>query len=267
MRDNDNRFWPGCCGLEAWESRWVSRQQVAHWHDAFQVSVTVGGGGAVETPCGTLLLPEGTGVVLPPGVVHRLRPVGGEGWHFRTIFFPRESAGHGPTHESPPVRLSRVASHQVFDRLFGQIAAEADRAGQLDALGRLTAVTLSDDHPVAAGSESKQPAWLSAVREYLDRTPDRNLKLADLAERAGVGECHLVRTFGREFGMSPYAYHVQSRVNHARSLLRDGRAPAEVAADLGFADQSHLTRHFRRLVGTPPGKYSRKSRSFKTDHR
>jgi AraC-like DNA-binding protein len=57
--------------------------------------------------------------------------------------------------------------------------------------------------------------------------------------------------------LTPHAYLDQLRVRHARELLRNGIAPADVALRTGYADQSHLTRHFRRLVGVTPGQYAR----------
>ena len=54
---------------------------------------------------------------------------------------------------------------------------------------------------------------------------------------------------------SPHAFLEQPRVRRAQSLLRTGLLPADVAAEVGFADQSHLTRHFKRIVGVTPGRY------------
>jgi AraC-like DNA-binding protein len=73
----------------------------------------------------------------------------------------------------------------------------------------------------------------------------------------GAHPSHLVRVFGREFGMPPHRYLTGRRVDLARHLLLDGRRPAEVATAAGFYDQAHLTRHFRRLLGTSPARFVR----------
>jgi AraC-like DNA-binding protein len=67
----------------------------------------------------------------------------------------------------------------------------------------------------------------------------------------------LLRAFRDETGLPPHAYLNQLRVRLARQLLDGGVAPALVAAEAGFADQAHLTRHFKRVVGVPPGAYQR----------
>ncbi|MCP6275069.1 helix-turn-helix domain-containing protein, partial [Klebsiella pneumoniae] len=65
----------------------------------------------------------------------------------------------------------------------------------------------------------------------------------------------LTRAFKAAFGLAPHAYLVQLRLSRARRLLADGLSPAETAAALGFADQSHLGRWFRRAYGLTPAAY------------
>ena len=68
---------------------------------------------------------------------------------------------------------------------------------------------------------------------------------------------HLVRAFSAAYGIAPHQYLNSRRVDRARRLLLEGRPPGEVATTTGFFDQSHLTRHFRKLVGVTPGRYSK----------
>ena len=65
-----------------------------------------------------------------------------------------------------------------------------------------------------------------------------------------------MRSFGREFGLPPHRYLVGRRVEAARRRLLDGEHIADVAAAVGFHDQSHLHRHFTRLVGTTPRRFA-----------
>jgi AraC-like DNA-binding protein len=71
---------------------------------------------------------------------------------------------------------------------------------------------------------------------------------------------HLVRAFSGAYGIPPHQYLMSRRVERARRLLLEGRAPGEVAVETGFYDQSHLNRHFKRLVGVAPGRYRLSSR-------
>ena len=77
----------------------------------------------------------------------------------------------------------------------------------------------------------------------------------DLAAAAGCSRYAAYRAFRQAYGLSPSDYQRQLRVQTARRLLSAGAAPAQVAADAGFADQAHLTRWFRRYYGITPGAY------------
>jgi AraC-like DNA-binding protein len=88
----------------------------------------------------------------------------------------------------------------------------------------------------------------------------RRLTLADLAQAAGTGRYAIIRAFQRQIGMSPYAYLTQVRVERARALLQGGTSVAAAARRVGFSDQSHLTRKFKRFVGITPAAFARGAR-------
>lgn len=95
------------------------------------------------------------------------------------------------------------------------------------------------------------------IRECLHEDHGGKSDLATLAQQTGLSRFQVVREFKRRYGLPPCAYQLCVRVAHARALLQRDVSPAEVAATCGFADQSHLTRHFRRMVGTTPLRYAR----------
>jgi AraC-like DNA-binding protein len=82
-------------------------------------------------------------------------------------------------------------------------------------------------------------------------------KIYDIASTIGLSRQGFIRKFSRQVGMSPHAYRLTRQLNDARALLRRGEGIAVVAAETGFADQSELTRYFRRTFGTTPGLYRR----------
>ena len=94
------------------------------------------------------------------------------------------------------------------------------------------------------------------LRDLLDAAPAAPVTLADAGGRLGASPTHLVRAFHAAFGVPPHAYLVARRVDDARRRLLDGEPPALAALAAGFHDQAHLTRHFRRHVGTTPGRYA-----------
>lgn len=81
------------------------------------------------------------------------------------------------------------------------------------------------------------------------------LRVADLAHSVGLSPFHATRLFTQATGLPPHAWRTQLRLQRALGPLRDGATVADVAAASGFTDQSHFTRHFRRMFGVPPGRW------------
>jgi AraC-like DNA-binding protein len=131
----------------------------------------------------------------------------------------------------------RLARDQTLDRLLTQLG------------GQLRDTTLA--------SELAAPPAIARVRDLLHEQMDGNIGLDELADLAGIDRFRLTRLFQRTFGTSPHAYLVRLRLRAARRLLAIGRTPAQVAAEVGFADQSHLGRWFRRAYRMTPAAYRR----------
>jgi AraC-like DNA-binding protein len=96
---------------------------------------------------------------------------------------------------------------------------------------------------------------LRAACDYLTDRSERNVGLDELAAAAGIGKFRLVRVFRARTGLPPHAFLLAQRIRAARRLLEAGWSIAATAAATGFADQSHLHRHFRRSLGLTPGAY------------
>jgi AraC-like DNA-binding protein len=101
----------------------------------------------------------------------------------------------------------------------------------------------------------KEPRAVRLIKEYLEARYVVGARLAELVNLTQLDRAYLIRTFRNVVGMPPHRYLIQIRVREAKRLIREGRPLAEVAAEAGFADQSHLTRHFKSLTGLTPGRY------------
>jgi AraC-like DNA-binding protein len=95
------------------------------------------------------------------------------------------------------------------------------------------------------------------VRECLHFDSSGSLDLATLARQAGVSRFQALRLFKLRYGLPPHTYQLSMRLALAQKALREGHPAAHVAAQYGFFDQSHLTRHFKRLFGVTPAQYAR----------
>ena len=107
--------------------------------------------------------------------------------------------------------------------------------------------------PTVPFAQARQP--VARAIEYMHANLDQPISLKKVAEAAHISPSHLLRIFKRATGSPLHQFLIRLRVNRARKLLLTGNASiADVAAEVGFADQSHLTRHFKRLLGTTPKK-------------
>jgi AraC-like DNA-binding protein len=91
------------------------------------------------------------------------------------------------------------------------------------------------------------------MREFMHANFSQPITLTMLAEVAGLGRLGALGAFRRELGLPPYEYLTSIRVERARALLLAGEHIAVAARMVGFADQSHLTRRFKRHFGVTPG--------------
>lgn len=201
--------------------------------------------------------PPASVTLLPPHVPHDGRNATPEGFGKRVLYLDPEVLGTDlvgaavdrPAFADPALRL-RV--HQLHGVLRGGDEWEAE--SRLALVRDRVQAHLRRREPTAPTPE---PGLARALRDLLDAHVTDGLTLTDAAARLAAGPERLVRAFTREFGLPPHRYLTGRRVDLARRLLLDGVPPAEVAPAVGFYDQSHLTRHFRRMLGTAPGAYAR----------
>jgi AraC-like DNA-binding protein len=112
------------------------------------------------------------------------------------------------------------------------------------------------EHPVNLSGAVDRSAVRRAQR-YLVERYNQSVTLDELVAVSGISKFHLVRAFSKFVGLPPHAFQLHIRIERARTLLRQRLLPVEVAMAVGFADQSHLTRHFKRMWGITPGAYAR----------
>lgn len=103
------------------------------------------------------------------------------------------------------------------------------------------------------------PAYLNRrLDEYIQANLAENLSLADMAKVTSLSISYLTRLFKQSKGISLYQYVIQCRIARAKQLLKHEQLTiAEIATQVGFSDQSHLTYHFKRQVGVTPKAFRR----------
>jgi len=98
-----------------------------------------------------------------------------------------------------------------------------------------------------------QRSAVNRAREYLEINLTDKISMGELSEVTGLSRFHFNRVFRKVTGLSPYAYHLHVRIEHAKHMLTAGKPIVEAALDSGFSDQGHFSRYFRKIVGVTPG--------------
>ena len=197
--------------------------------------------------------------LLPPFVPHNGRAVSPQGFRKRVLYLDLtqlEEELVGPAVDAPVIAdpALRTAIHHLHLAL-AHTGEEFESESRLALVGeRLRGHLLTREPPTTPVGA---PHLAILLRDLLDARFLDGVSLAEAAALLHAHPTHLVRAFSKEFGMAPHQYLTSRRVDHARTLLLDGLSLPDVAATAGFYDQSHLTRHFKRIVGGNPGAFAR----------
>jgi AraC-like DNA-binding protein len=204
-------------------------------------------------------------VVAKPADVSHTTEFGPDGASLLSIRMPGRDPGAATESLAPLPRWTWQRRPELLPEIAGLIRAAGEfscDAAEEAADGLREAVTLLVDamNRPPHGAVHPPPAWLEGVRERLACNVTDATPVADLAADAGVSSTYLTRCFGRFYGRSVTAYRTLLRVRAAAAMLSAADLPpAAIALEAGFHDQSHLTRHFRRVTGTTPGAWRRLS--------
>lgn len=230
-----------------------------HTHDAWTVLLVDAGAVRYDLDHRQHQTAPSRVVLLPPHVAHDGRAASAHGFRKRVLYLDPaqvalERLGRSvdrPDWADPALRTAVDQVHRAVARPGDELEAESWLALATGRLGR----HLSDGDPVPPAGRA--PTLARRLQELLDAHVVEGISLATASAALEARPSHLVRAFGRELGISPHRYLVGRRLDLARRLLLDGWAPGPVAAEVGFYDQAHLTRHFRRTLGVTPAAYAR----------
>lgn len=244
--------------VEVFHAHFTEYAYPMHVHEAWTLLIVDDGAVRYDLDRHEHGTPDDTVSLLPPHVPHNGSPVTPDGFRKRVVYLDSTHLGEdligpavdGPDLRDPVLRLRVGQLHTALVRPGEELEAES----RLTLIGdRLRALLRPRLHTEAA---RRDPVLARRLRELLDERVVEGLSLEEAAELVQAHPAHLVRAFSGAYGIAPHQYLNSRRVDRARRLLLAGRPPTEVAAATGFFDQSHLTRHFKKLVGVTPGRYA-----------
>lgn len=230
-----------------------------HLHEAYTIGMLMHGGQTIRAGREVETVFVGSMQFFEPYQVHENRRLPGNKYSFRHIEIPRSRLLQLLGGRVPPARtysINDAGLFQAFNRAFDALARNDEPLAQDDLLtGALMKLLYATEQSQAIPDIA--PGLVARAREFLHANYQHPVTLNALAELTQVSRVHVSRLFKRHVGLAPHEYLVQLRVVSAKAKLAAGVPVAEAALSSGFADQSHLTRHFKRITHLTPAAYAR----------
>jgi AraC-like DNA-binding protein len=238
-----------------------------HSHEEFSLGLVVGGAIELHTRTQRGVAKAGSFVLVNAEEAHYGAPTTPEGWRCRTIHLNQEivrstaaelktngrsftAAFRGPTFEDPDVARHLLEFHVLSE----SPASPLELQSRLISLIARLLVRHSDSSFTLPRVSSESSA-VRRAQNFLDENLSDKVSLHTLAAISEIPRFRLLRAFQCELGMSPHAYQIQARIRTCHQMLRSGTTLADIACATGFADQAHLTRAFKAIMGVTPGQY------------
>ena len=254
------RIAPSSPGLERIEAHFSGHGFDPHRHDTYAIGFTLDGVQAFHYRGAAERSNAGQVFVLHPDEVHDGHAGTSAGFRYRILYVePRLiQDALGATRPLPFVR-DAVSNNARLMRAI--MPALADLEAPLEDLQREETVSdlaqaLAGSDPSLAPRSREKPCWrrVTIARALLDAAVE-GVTSAELEAATGLSRYALARHFRACLGTSPHRYLVMRRLDRARVLIRRGVPLADAALACGFADQSHMTRQFKKAYGLSPGRF------------
>lgn len=270
------KFWcdPVLGDTEMLRATYVTHAFSRHTHEGYAIGVIESGVEAFSYRGAAHEAVAGSVVIIHPGEVHTGHAGIPEGWSYRMLYPDsalvqqaatevQENFKGIPFFANPVLQDVELADqlrrmHQAIENAESTLERESRFLWTLSQLIARYASDRLSPTPV-----KQEHLAVEQVQTFLKTHYAESISLEQLAQRVNLKPLRLLRIFQREMGLPPHTYLVQVRVAQAKKLLSLGLPIAQVAYDTGFTDQSHLNRHFKRLVGVTPKQYAMGFRSKK----
>jgi AraC-like DNA-binding protein len=260
---------PALHDLEVLHARFVEHRFARHSHDYYVIGYVESGVQAFSYQGARHNTLAGQMFLVNPGEPHTGEAATPDGYVYRTVY-PRASLMQSLAAEVtgttvPLFKRAVVRDDQLAARVARFHRAIADGEPSLAVESHLVSALTNLVRHYAGGVRVR--AWrlderdaVRRAREYIDAHFDTDVSLSQLSAFANLSPFYFARAFRKAVGLPPHAYLEAARIRKARELIDSGVAIADTAVAVGYADQSHFTRRFKRVLGITPGQFARERR-------
>jgi AraC-like DNA-binding protein len=258
--------------LEVFRATAIQHHYARHFHSSYSVGVIEAGVGGNCYRGSTYLAPPQSIVLMNPEEAHTGFSAEGLPLTYRMLYPSIKSveaiASELQITGTPSFKDAVVQDNWLANQillLHTTLETPQDVLMQQTMFVDVLATLLSrhSDHKIYLKNQQEHRI-IQQLKDYLYEHYRDPVSLENLSTLTNLNRSYLVRIFRHAVGIPPYTYLNQIRVEKAKQFLKQGMPIAEIAIAVGMSDQSHLNRHFKRIVGVSPGQYRQMSTSFKT---
>jgi AraC-like DNA-binding protein len=253
-------------GVEALHARFVQHHYSRHAHDYLVVGLVRSGAQSFNYRGARHVTAKDQVFLVNVGEPHTGEAAASDGYLYQTLYpgvrsLTELSRDIGFRETLPTFKDTVLDDPQltaVLTRCHASISQRNSRAEcELLTVQALAHLIVRFGHPRGtADPPGKKPVAVRCAREYLEHSYADDIALSELAARVSLSPYYFARAFERSTGLPPHAYLDGVRIRKARELIHKSEPLACVAHAVGYSDQSHFTRRFKRHLGITPGQYA-----------
>ena len=253
--------------LEIYKASYTTHTFSRHWHDGFGIEVIENGCEVFDYGGDKQWAPQRSIVLMNPGVIHTGAAANQQiGWQYH-IMYPgleclQKIAEQINEKNSciPYFPIPVVFDNECAEKLLNlfSLFEHVPLSMEHQSVFINTMAIILQRHSTLRHIEmnrKKDNKVVKVVKEYIHQYYSKSISLGELSIISGWSQFHLLREFEREIGIPPHTYQIFIRILKAKELLLKGQFILAVALETGFTDQSHFSRHFKRIVGITPREY------------
>jgi AraC-like DNA-binding protein len=249
---------PGAPGIERLEARFHGQAFSPHRHDTYAIGITLSGIQTFHFRGERWHCLPGQCHILHPDETHDGAAGNEQGFGYRMIYLAPwlvQEALRGrplPFVGCPVVEAARLSGSR-FD--IWNLETDFDEVARTDLVVAATNLLVDAASDGATQRSPLAVGRLSRVRDVIAAAPAERHSMQALERLAGLDRWTLARQFRAAFGTSPSRFRTMRQLDQVRHMLRTGASLSEAANAAGFADQSHMSRHFKSAYGFTPGEW------------
>lgn len=249
--------------IEAYQFRGIEQSFPAHFHEYYVIGIIEKGQRIMTCQNRKYFIQKGDIVIFNPGDSHSCIPNGQDDLDYKAVnisknimqTFINQIANQN---ELPYFKENVIYDEEIFyylQKLHESIFCEKTDFEKEEYLFLMLTLLMQRCGEFFVERIDGYKKDIDCICDYLEENYYRHLCLDDICQCVQISQSTLLRVFTQSKGITPYRYLLTIRVNKAKKLLEKGMQPIDVAAEVGFSDQSHFTNCFRQMIGLSPGVY------------